>query len=65
MMCYIIYIPLSSASASMTASIGGGSTALARNGAIGPSLSNLMASASSCSGVLYISGVVCCSNLKQ
>ena len=53
------FIPLRTASASITASTGGGSTAFARNGPIPPSLSNLMDRASSCSGVRNISGVVC------
>ena len=56
--------PLRTASASMTASIGGGSTALARNGPIPPNLSDLMLSASSCRGVLNISGVECSSSLQ-
>ena len=53
------FIPLRTASASITASTGGGSTAFARKGPIPPSLSNLMDRASSCSGVRNISGVVC------
>ena len=56
-------LPLSSASASMTASIGGGSTAFARNGPIGPSRSNLIDSARAWRGVRKISGVVCWSSL--
>ena len=56
--------PLSVASASITASMGGGSTALARKGPMGPSLSSLMDKASSWSGVRKISGVVCWSSLK-
>ena len=59
-----VSLPLSNASASITASIGGGSTALARKGPMGPSRSNLIESANSCRGVRKISGVVCWSNLK-
>ena len=53
------------ASASTTASIGGGSTALDRKPAMGPRRSSLMDSASSWSGVRKISGVVCCSSLRN
>ena len=57
--------PLSRASASMTASTGGGSTAFIINWPIGPSLSSLIDRHSSCSGVRNISGVVCCSSLQR
>ena len=55
--------PRSRASASMTASTGGGSTAFIMNWPIGPSLSSLIDKHNSCSGVRNISGVVCCSSL--
>ena len=59
----LINSPLSTASASMTASIGGGSTALARNGPISPNFRDLILRANSCSGVRNISAVECSSNL--
>lgn len=56
-------VPRRVCSASITASSGGGSIALARKWPIAPSLSSLMLSATSCSGVRKISGVMWVSNL--
>lgn len=55
--------PRRRASASMTASTGGGSMAFIMNWPIGPSLNNFIDRHSSCRGVRNISGVVCCSSL--
>lgn len=57
--------PRSIASASMTASKGGGSMAFCRKAPTWPSLNSLMDRASSWSGVRKISGVVCCSSLGE
>lgn len=56
-------VPLSVCSASITASNGGGSIALARNCPIPPSRSSLMLKAISCRGVRNISGVMWVSSL--
>lgn len=60
----ISLVPLSVCSASITASKGGGSIALARNWPIPPSRSSLMLKAISCSGVRNISGVIWVSSLE-
>ena len=57
--------PLRRASASITASTGGGSTAFIMNCPIGPSRNSFIDKHNSWRGVRNISGVVCCSSLKK
>lgn len=60
---FVRNVPRNITSASITASIGGGSIAFDKNFPILPNLNNLMLNASSCNGVLNISGVICSSIL--
>lgn len=56
--------PRNMTSASMTASIGGDSTALLRNWSMAPSRRSLINNETSCKGVLNISGVMCSSSFS-